>query len=240
MFIKSIGFDFFGTLVDAHAKAKTCVELMYNCLQKYGCVMSYNDFINNYRTVVAGYRKIRYEHFREINNCIWVADTLKKMGINADSFRPYIMSAVDEYFSSWQFSLLPDAVNTLKTISETFKTVLVSNFTNSDFLLRSLRKLGIRKFFDHVIVSDTFGWRKPHPAIFKQFLKLSKVKAAEAVFIGDDLEADIKGAKAVNINAVLLVRSGYSQSKQYETVIVPDHVVSSLKEFQKLIATVFS
>lgn len=236
MDFKAIGFDFFGTIVDAKADGKACVLSMCNHLQQCGYEISDDDFIANYRSTTSEYRETRYEALREVNNCIWVVDTLKRMGINEKASNPNIVSAVEKYFNPWQLTLVSDAPIVLKRLSEVFNIALVSNFTDSAFIHRSLRKLEIEKFFDHIIDSDTVGWRKPHPKIFKHFLKLSKAKAEEAVFIGDDLEADIKGANAIGIKSVLLNRPSYVQYKQRNTKIVPDHMVSSLTEFEELLS----
>lgn len=237
MNFKAIGFDFFGTIVDVKADGKTCILSMCNHLQQCGYEISDDDFIANYRSTTAEYRKTRYEVHREVNNCIWVVDTLKRMGINEKVSNPNIISAVEKYFNSWQLTIVSDAPFVLKRLGRVFNIALVSNFTDSAFIHRSLRKLGIEKFFDHIIDSDTVGWRKPHPKIFKQFLKVSKVKAEEAIFIGDDLEADIKGANAIGIKSVLLNRPSYKRYKQQKTKIIPDHIVSSLTEFEELLSS---
>ena len=235
MVIKAVGFDFFGTLVDAKADWKACVLSMYYHLKQCGYEISDDDFMANYRATVVECRKMRYEALREVNNCIWVADTLKRMGIEAEAYSPNIVSAVEKYFSLWQLTIVSEAPIVLERLSGMFKIALVSNFTHSAFLHRSLRKLGIEKFFDHIIDSDTVGWRKPHPKIFKHFLKLSKAKAEEAVFIGDELETDIKGAKGMGIKSVLLARPGHVLNQQRETDVFPDYIVSSLTEFEELL-----
>lgn len=232
MTTKAVGFDFFGTLADAHADSKACVQSMCRHLQQCGYKLYDDDFIANYHSVVVEHRKMRYEALREVNNCIWVADTLKRMGIDASS--PHIVSAVEKYFTPWRLTIVSDAPTVLERLSGRFKIALVSNFTYSGFLHRSLRKLGIEKFFDHIIVSDAFGWRKPHPEIFRHFLRLLKAEAEEAVFIGDELETDIRGAKSMGIKSVLLARPGHALNQQ--TDVFPDQKVSSLTEFEELLA----
>lgn len=235
MTIKALGFDFFGTLVDAQADWRECVLLTCKYLQRYGYDFSDDDFMSNYREVVSEHRKTRYETFREVNNCVWVADTLNRLGIEVESSCPDIKSAVDEYFNLWELTLAPDAPTVLRSLNKKYTVSLVSNFTHSFFLHQSLRKLGIEKFFDHIIDSDTVGWRKPHPNIFNHFLKTSRVKAVDAVFIGDNPETDIKGAKGIGIKAVLLVKPGQVQAQLSQVLITPDHIVSSLSEFRSLL-----
>jgi putative hydrolase of the HAD superfamily len=154
------------------------------------------------------------------------------MGIDRDASNPDILTAVDKYFSLWQISIAPDARDSLKELGEMFEIALVSNFTHSAFLHRTLTRLDIRQFFDYIIDSDDLGWRKPHQNIFKELLKLSKATAEEVVFIGDDPETDIKGAKQMGIKAVLIVSPFKTENKKIEAGYYPDFIVSSLTEFK--------
>ena len=52
------------------------------------------------------------------------------------------------------------------------------------------------------------GKTKPHEAIFRRMLELLDVAAGEAAMVGDTLEDDIEGARAVGMRAVLLDREG--------------------------------
>jgi HAD superfamily hydrolase (TIGR01549 family) len=201
--------------------------------------MSDDDFKDNYKVVVTKYRERRYNAHREVNNRLWVMDTLNRMGIEPETYSSHVDSAVEKYFSTWRLSFVPHAPSVLKRLSESFKISLISNFTSGTFLRRSLKDLGIEENFENIIVSDEVGWRKPHPNIFRRFLKLSKVKATEAVFIGDELETDIKGAKEVGIKAVLLARNQYSSNDMERKDVFPDHTVKSLIEFERLILTKF-
>jgi putative hydrolase of the HAD superfamily len=61
---------------------------------------------------------------------------------------------------------------------------------------------------DAVLTSRAHGKTKPHQAIFRRILELLGVAADEAVMVGDSIEDDIDGARAVGMRAVLLDRDG--------------------------------
>ena len=61
---------------------------------------------------------------------------------------------------------------------------------------------------DAVLTSRAHGKTKPHEAIFLRMLELLDVGAAEAVMVGDTIEDDIEGARAVGMRAVLVDREG--------------------------------
>jgi putative hydrolase of the HAD superfamily len=61
---------------------------------------------------------------------------------------------------------------------------------------------------DAVLTSRVFGKTKPHEAIFRRMLDLLGVHAAAAAMVGDTLEDDVEGARAVGMRALLIDREG--------------------------------
>jgi putative hydrolase of the HAD superfamily len=61
---------------------------------------------------------------------------------------------------------------------------------------------------DAVLTSHAHGKTKPHETIFRAMLERLGVAAAEAVMVGDTIEDDVEGARAVGMQAVLLDREG--------------------------------
>jgi putative hydrolase of the HAD superfamily len=84
--------------------------------------------------------------------------------------------------------------------------VVVSNWDVS--LHDVLERTGLRRLVDAVVTSAEFGAAKPDPAIFLRALELAGATPAEAVHAGDDVEADVAGAQAAGIAAVLVARDG--------------------------------
>lgn len=230
--IKAIGFDLFGTLVEAEAKVNDCIFSMCNHLHNLGYSFADDVFLQTYREVVREKRSTRYEEYKEVNNTVWVSDTLNNMGFDTDSEHSEISSTVEKYFEEWRIVLYQDVMSVLENLGYDFKIGLVSNFTNSAFLHKILIKFGLETLFDTITVSDSCGWRKPHPKIFSDFLKSLDAKPVETVFVGDDLINDVQGANRVGINTVLIDRS---ENKRREYEITPDYIVCSLTEFEKMV-----
>ena len=57
-----------------------------------------------------------------------------------------------------------------------------------------------------IVDSRTHGYVKPHPTIFQAALGLLRVAAPDAVMVGDSLEEDIEGARALGMRAILVDR----------------------------------
>lgn len=68
-------------------------------------------------------------------------------------------------------------------------------------LKSKIEKLGIQKFIDTIFASEEVGYMKPHFEYFEGLLKKAKVKNKDKIlFVGDDLEKDIKGSIDYNID----------------------------------------
>ena len=80
---------------------------------------------------------------------------------------------------------------------------LVSNAFDPAWLLhRDLEQMGIAGRIDHAVFSSEVGKRKPHPEIFERALEALEVAADEALFVGDRLYEDVRGAAEVGMTTV--------------------------------------
>lgn len=83
------------------------------------------------------------------------------------------------------------------------KTGLVSNTMDPRWLLlRDLDEQGLAERLDVVVFSSDVGVRKPRPEIFRRALDALDVTADRALFVGDRLVADIRGARDVGMRTV--------------------------------------
>jgi REG-2-like HAD superfamily hydrolase len=69
-----------------------------------------------------------------------------------------------------------------------------------------LHALELVKQFDFIAASSRVGFEKPHPEIFHWALEQAQVAPAEAIHVGDHLDADVGGARGVGIQPVLIDR----------------------------------
>ena len=83
---------------------------------------------------------------------------------------------------------------------------LVSNAFDPGWLLhRDLDELGVGQRLDFAVFSSEVGMRKPHPAIFRRALEALEVSPEEALFVGDRLYEDVRGAGEVGMTTVQAV-----------------------------------
>jgi putative hydrolase of the HAD superfamily len=69
-------------------------------------------------------------------------------------------------------------------------------------LLRDLDQQGLAERLDSVVFSSDVGIRKPRPEIFRRALGELRVSPERALFVGDRLVADVRGAHDVGMRTV--------------------------------------
>jgi putative hydrolase of the HAD superfamily len=84
--------------------------------------------------------------------------------------------------------------------------VVVSNWDVS--LHDVLERTDLRRLVDGVVTSAEFGAAKPDPRIFRRALEIAGAAPGEALHAGDDVDADVAGARAAGIEPVLVARDG--------------------------------
>ena len=235
MMVAAVGFDFFGTLVEAEAEGNHCITKVFQTLHQHEITPCLEAFQKTYRDVASAHRRMRHTSHREVSNCIVLAETLRRLGYDLAQTSQPIVEAVDAYFSPWVLTVYDDVWRVLKRLRSTYRLGVISNFTYTHFLRRSLRRLELDQYFERVLVSDEMGWRKPHPFMFHTFLQLMGVKAGDVLFVGDDYHQDIVGAKEAGMK-VAWVRRGSSQ-RDVEAVssVQPDFIIHSLNELETVL-----
>ena len=90
---------------------------------------------------------------------------------------------------------------------------------------RKMEALGLDKRTSCLFVSETFGLKKPDPAIFRAAANCLSVPPAKVLFVGDNPVADIAGAHAAGMQAAWMHRD---QTWPAHLKTKPDFVISAL------------
>jgi putative hydrolase of the HAD superfamily len=154
------------------------------------------------RAVEALERHPELDHDEEI----WVLFTEQIIrGMGGDSDRTYECAL--EMTRAWEhahnFQIFEDVLPVLTELrARGLKLGLVSN-TGRD-LDEFVAHHGLD--VDAVVASGVHGKTKPHPTIFMAALERLGVSPADAVMVGDSVEDDVDGARAVGMRGLLLDR----------------------------------
>jgi FMN phosphatase YigB (HAD superfamily) len=103
------------------------------------------------------------------------------------------------------FSLSAGAATALRWCKdrELVVVVITNTVSRGDEQARDdFESLGVSGLIDHVVTSYSTGWEKPHHAIFDRALGYAGATAAEACNVGDRLDLDIAGPRALGMRAV--------------------------------------
>lgn len=105
----------------------------------------------------------------------------------------------------------PDAKDILERLRQMGVRVgLVSNAYEED-IYPILSKAGLEKrLFDVMVGVNTIKKAKPQPDIFRYALAKLDAKPEQTIFVGDHIDNDYRGARAVGIRALLIERESRS------------------------------
>ena len=115
-----------------------------------------------------------------------------------------------------------DTLPTLRELrSRGLRTAIVSNTSwgSPATLWRSeIRRLGLDAYMDAVVLDRDVGWRKPSERIFEFAVKNLGVLPADCLFVGDEPKWDLRGPRAVGMEAVLIDRKGVMDGMDEEPI----------------------
>ncbi len=231
--IKVIVFDFIGTLCELVSfSLEDSHEKMFASLLRSGYSLDHESFFKAYREAHQKYREIRYEQLVEVTNAIWISEALNHVGHKTTPQDEGIKTAVNAFFEDYldALKLRPSARSTLEKLGREYKLGIISNYTYASLIYAGLRRLDIDGFFNVVVVSEAVGWRKPSPKIFREVLERLRVKAEEAMFVGDTPLEDILGAKRVGMKTVFIPSQFNSLADLEKAPLQPDYVIESLSD----------
>ena len=139
---------------------------------------------------------------------IWIRFTeriIRGMGGDVDEAYACATEITEGWTRHENFELYEDTIPVLEELRRAgLKLGLVSNSA------RDVQEFARHHALDVDVGISSFhhGKTKPHASIFRAALELLEVEPAEAAMVGDTVEDDVEGARAVGIRAILIDRLG--------------------------------
>lgn len=118
----------------------------------------------------------------------------------SDDFINLVSEEYITHLSSFN-NLFPNTVDVLDYLQPKYRLHIITNGFQ-EIQKKKLRNSGIHDYFTQIIDSEMAGVKKPNPIIFQLALERAKVEPHKSLMIGDSLEADILGAKAVGLHTI--------------------------------------
>jgi putative hydrolase of the HAD superfamily len=203
--IRAIAFDLFNTLITvAPQTLEDANKRMFATLSGDGFELDADSFRKAHRDAAKRHVERCRASGRETHNRFWISDALEEQGYHVTPDDIRIAAGVEAYFSAFldHCRLLPLTKEMLAALKPSYRLGLLTNFTHGPAARKLISHMGLIPFFRVVIISGELGYRKPHPRPFEELVKGLGVKSEQVVYVGDDPEPDIRGAKQAGLNPV--------------------------------------
>ncbi len=127
-----------------------------------------------------------------------------------------------------EMQVYPDTINTIQELAEEYRLTMITNGAPK-FQIEKINRIGIREYFENIIVSGELGYHKPCKIIFKTMTHRINAHPEEMVYIGNDYHKDIIGAHRAGWDTVWVKRK-----EQKPDGIEPDWTIYRLSELRKI------
>jgi putative hydrolase of the HAD superfamily len=146
----------------------------------------------------------------------WTAATLRKLTPSTiAAAAPRIIPALEQWHQA-PMQMFPDVAGCIPALRERGIAIAICSNWGWD-LPEDLAQAQVSDWIDVVVSSAAAGWRKPNSAIYRTVLDVAGVEADRAVFVGDNIDADVRGPQRAGIRSILLDRAG-SDVDGYATI----------------------
>jgi putative hydrolase of the HAD superfamily len=223
-----IFFDLDHTLWDFSTNCAETLSELYNEHRLQNLGISAEEFIVAYRTINDKmwadfhHGKTTKEEIRD-KRFLYTFELLKLKSSD-------IPEGIDNQFLEicpTKSHVFPHTFDVLNYLSENYILhILTNGFSETQFIKVKSAKLD--PYFEHVIHSEMSGHLKPDKRMFDYALNKANAKAQQSIMIGDDLFADVLGAKNAGIAQVFVNRNNEQHS---ETITHEVDCLSTLKTF---------
>jgi 2-haloalkanoic acid dehalogenase type II len=213
--VKAVLFDLGGTLV--RIDNSEIPRAMKRALEDCGINRSLDDVSQAW---VKSWEELNFRDLTRLLHEFWVqwsVRVLSNLRVNSND-RLLARFVATRWWSYSKVNLYPDAEKVLPRLKEKgLKTGLITNGLQRD-INEMLSKVGLQGFFDVVVVVDTLRKMKPDVEVFHYALEKLGTAPSEAVFVGDEVETDYKGAQKCGLTAFLIDRDSKSQDKSVNKI----------------------
>jgi HAD superfamily hydrolase (TIGR01549 family) len=130
--------------------------------------------------------------------------------------------------------LMPNIVETLKTLSEKAKLALITmRYCPNQVIQKELDYFGIAKYFTYIVTAMDTTEPKPSPEALIQCGEALNLEMCDCLIVGDSVN-DVRAGKAAGARTVAVLSGLYTHKeliREFPDLILPD--VTTLPEFVK-------
>ena len=238
MGIKGILFDLYGTLIDIETDES--MDEVYRAIGHYltyqGVDMRRWEVREHYYRIMRQQKETRAEAYPEIDvEAIWNT-LLMEQGIESAGTRQALARIVAHLYrgiSRKRLQLYPEVKRVLNELKTAYQLGLISD-AQPCYALPEIQAVGLNGYFDPIIISADYGFRKPDERLFENALDRMKLKPSQVIYVGNDMFRDIYGASLLGIKSIF-IDSNQGAKAYYD--VAPDYFA---QRFEDVLAGIYA
>ena len=223
MHFKGIIFDINGTLSDIQTNEwhDDVYRVVSNLLSYQGIVLDPNVVKYHYFQIMKEQRAAcvdRYPEFDAIGIFREIVaqhatDFTRGLPIEKVQQLPILLAETHRAASRFRLQPYPGVEETLRQLHPAYHLAIVTDGQTA-YAIPELHAVGLSGYFDPIMVSGDFGYRKPDERLFRAALTAMKMEPTEVLFVGNDMYRDVYGAQRLGIKTVFFKSNQRTQEKE--------------------------
>ena len=144
---------------------------------------------------------------------------------------PLFLAEMYRGISRRRLKLYPEVKAVLDELHPRFKLAVLSD-AQSAWARPEMRAVGIDSYFDPIVISGDYGFRKPDRRLFEATLAGMGLDAEDVIFVGNDMYRDIFGAGQLGMKTVFFAPDRVIEPMQG---VDPDYIIYQFTELRQAI-----
>jgi putative hydrolase of the HAD superfamily len=240
MKITAILFDINGTLIDINTDedSEEVYRGLSHVLTYQGISMHRWEVRDEYYRIMNTQRRSSQEKYPEFNVVALFREFLERRVSGSETvppgklnWLPLFLAEAYRALSRNRLQLYPGVLDVLNDLRDRYRLAAISD-AQSAWCLPEMRAVGIEGYFDPIIVSGDFGYRKPDPRLFTAALTALRVSPENVLFVGNDMFRDVYGAAQCGMKTVFF---SSNQGGKHAEGVKPDYVIYQFTELPQAV-----
>ena len=139
---------------------------------------------------------------------------------------PILLAETHRAASRFRLQLYFGVEHVIRQLHPKYHLAIISDGQTA-YAVPELNAVGLSGYFDSIIVSGDFGYRKPDERLFTAALTAMKMEPSEVLYVGNDMYRDVYGAQRLGMKTVFFKSDQGTQGKEG---VKPDYIIYNFPE----------
>ena len=215
--IKAVLFDLDGTLLNRDASVDSFINSQYERLNQWMAHIPKEQYVSRFIEL-------------DCQGYVWKDKVYQQMITEFTIMGLTWEQLLQDYLYHFKEHCVPfpNLIEMLTSLANQSIVLGIISNGKERFQMDNIMALGIKEYFETVLISEKEGIKKPDPRIFNKALEQLNVFANESIFVGDHPGNDVLASQDVGMLAIL------KKDSQWKDVNA-DFIVHDLLEIPKVV-----